>query len=67
MSRPNILLVMGDQRTPFMTSPYGHPSARTPAMEALAARGIVFQAIHQGPSGLDGNSFLPLVHGREEG
>lgn len=43
MDRPNILLVMADQMTPFMTSPYGHPAAQTPAMEALAAGGAVFE------------------------
>jgi len=43
MKRPNILMVMADQMTPFMTSPYGHPTAQTPAMEALAARGTVFE------------------------
>ena len=43
MNRPNILMVMADQMTPFMTSPYGHPVAKTPAMEALAAEGTLFE------------------------
>ncbi len=43
VTRPNILVVMADQMTPFMTGPYGHPVAQTPAMDALAAKGTVFE------------------------
>jgi choline-sulfatase len=40
--RPNILLVMADQMTPFMLAACGHPVARTRHMSALAERGVQF-------------------------
>ena len=42
MHKPNILVVMADQLAPHFTRAYGHPLVRTPAMEALAERGVRF-------------------------
>ncbi|MCL2884094.1 MAG: sulfatase-like hydrolase/transferase [Oscillospiraceae bacterium] len=39
---PNILLIMADQLTPFMLRAYGDQTCRTPNLDRLAARGIVF-------------------------
>jgi len=41
--KPNILLIMADQLTPLMTSPYGYEAAKTPNMQRLADEGILFQ------------------------
>jgi len=40
---PNILLLMSDEHNPRVSSPYGHPTVRTPHMERLAARGTLFE------------------------
>lgn len=42
----NILLVMADQLTPFMTGPYGDPVAKTPHLDRLAAEGVRFDAAY---------------------
>ncbi len=39
----NCLVLMSDEHNPFYTQPYGHPSVRTPAMQALAERGAVYE------------------------
>ena len=44
MHKPNILVVMADQLAPHFTGAYGHPLVRTPAMDALAERGVRFDA-----------------------
>src|SRR3712207_9318986 len=44
--RPNILLVVADQLVPFLTGAYGHPVVQTPNLDALAARGIRFDAAY---------------------
>jgi choline-sulfatase len=44
--RPNILLVLTDQLVPFLTGAYGHPVVKTPSLDALAARGIRFDAAY---------------------
>ncbi|MBC6406580.1 MAG: choline-sulfatase [Rhodobacteraceae bacterium] len=46
MRRPNIVVIMADQLAPQFTSVYGHPLARTPHMQALAARGMRFDAAY---------------------
>ena len=46
MDRPNILVVMADQLAPHFTGAYGHPLVRTPAMDALAERGVRFDAAY---------------------
>ncbi len=43
MRTPNILVVMADQLTAGALPPYGNKVARTPHINALAARGAVFQ------------------------
>ncbi len=44
MTQPNILIVMADQLAPHFTSTYGHPVVRTPHLDALAERGVMFDA-----------------------
>ncbi|MGR3838684.1 MAG: choline-sulfatase [Cognatishimia sp.] len=46
MSQPNILVIMADQLAPHFTGPYGHKVAKTPHLEALAARGMRFDAAY---------------------
>ncbi len=46
MTQPNILLVMADQLAPHFTSTYGHPVVKTPALDALAERGMRFDATY---------------------
>lgn len=43
MSKPNILLFMVDQLTSFVLSAYGGTVCKTPHIDALAARGVVFE------------------------
>ena len=46
-SRPNILLLMADQLTPFVLPAYGHMQrASTPHLDALAAGGVVFDSAY---------------------
>lgn len=40
--RPNLLILMADQLTPGVLSSYGGRVAKTPAIDALAAEGVVF-------------------------
>lgn len=44
--RPNILLIMADQMTPFMLEAYGHAGAKTRHLKALADRGVRFEAAY---------------------
>lgn len=46
MSRPNIVVVMADQLAPQFTGAYGHKIAKTPHLDALAARGMRFDAAY---------------------
>ena len=46
MSRPNILLLMSDQHPYAFTGCYGHETIRTPTMDDLARRGVVFDAAY---------------------
>jgi choline-sulfatase len=45
-SLPNIVFIMADQMTPFMTSPYGQKVARTPNLERLARGGALFESAY---------------------
>ncbi len=45
-SQPDILLVMADQLAPHFTSTYGHPLVKTPHLDALAERGVRFDAAY---------------------
>lgn len=44
--RPNILLLMADQLTPFVLGVYGHRRAITPHIDRLAAEGVVFESAY---------------------
>ncbi|WFE91309.1 choline-sulfatase [Roseibium porphyridii] len=46
MNRPNIVVVMADQLAPHFTGAYGHPVAKTPHLDALAKRGMRFDAAY---------------------
>lgn len=46
MRPPNIVVVMADQLAPHFVGAYGHALARTPHMDALAARGMRFDAAY---------------------
>lgn len=45
-SQPNIVLIMADQLAPHFTGAYGHPLVKTPHIDALAARGMRFDAAY---------------------
>lgn len=44
--QPNILVIMADQLAPQFTGAYGHKVAKTPHLDALAARGMRFDAAY---------------------
>ena len=44
--RPNIVVILADQLAPQFTSTFGHPIAQTPNLDALAARGMRFDAVY---------------------
>jgi choline-sulfatase len=44
--RPNILLIMADQLAPQFLGAYGHAVVRSPHIDALAARGVVFDSAY---------------------
>ena len=46
MTQPNIIVIMADQLSPHWTGTYGHPVAKTPHMDALAKRGMRFDAAY---------------------
>ena len=46
MKRPNIVVIMADQLAPHWTGTYGHRIVKTPHMDALAARGMRFDAAY---------------------
>ena len=46
VTRPNILVIMADQLAPHFTGVYGHKVAKTPHLDALAARGMRFDAAY---------------------
>ena len=41
--RPNILMIMADQLPAACLGTYGHPLVKSPYIDALAARGVVFE------------------------
>ena len=43
---PNIVLIMADQLAPQFTGAYGHPLVKTPHIDALAARGMRYDAAY---------------------
>jgi choline-sulfatase len=42
-SRPNILVIMSDEHNASVLGCYGNPVVRTPHLDGLAARGVVFE------------------------
>lgn len=46
MTQPNIVVIMADQLAPQFTGAYGHTVAKTPHIDALAARGMRFDAAY---------------------
>lgn len=46
MTQPNIIVIMADQLAPHFTGAYGHPVAKTPNLDALAKRGMRFDAAY---------------------
>ena len=46
MTQPNIVVIMADQLAPQFTGAYGHPIAKTPHLDALAGRGMRFDAAY---------------------
>ena len=39
-NRPNLLYILSDQHTPFVTGCYGDPLVQTPSLDRLAANSI---------------------------
>lgn len=44
--KPNIVIIMADQLAPHFTGTYGHKVVKTPNLDALAARGMRFDAAY---------------------
>ena len=44
--QPNIIVIMADQLAPHFCGTYNHPLVKTPHMDALAARGMRFDAAY---------------------
>ena len=44
--KQNILLIMVDQLTPFLTGAYGHSVVKTPSLDRLAQQGVRFDAAY---------------------
>ena len=44
--QPNILVIMADQLAPQFTGCYGHAVVKTPHLDALANRGMRFDAAY---------------------
>ncbi|CAD0183455.1 Choline-sulfatase [Ruegeria sp. THAF57] len=46
MNRPNIVVIMADQLAPHFCGAYGHATVKTPHIDALAQRGMRFDAAY---------------------
>jgi len=46
LKKPNIILFLCDQLTPFLTGTYGHPVVQTPNLDRLRKKGILFDAAY---------------------
>ena len=46
MKKPNIVVIMADQLAPHFCGAYGHPVVQSPNMDALARRGMRFDAAY---------------------
>lgn len=45
-NKPNMLVIMADQLTPFLLGAYGHPNIKTPNIDRLASNGTCFNAAY---------------------
>lgn len=63
MSRPNILLLMGDEHPVFYSGCYGHRSVKTPVIDELAGNGAVLDAAYC-PSPISAPSRAAMMTGR---
>lgn len=45
-AQPNILLIMTDEHTPFVSGAYGDPVAQTPHIDRLANTGVTFESCY---------------------
>ena len=61
--KPNVLLIIADQMNPLLTGLYGHPVVRTPHLNALAEKGVRFDAAYS-PCPLCAPARASLVTGR---
>lgn len=61
--RPNLLYIHSDQHNPRVTGCYGDPLVRTPNLDALAARGVVFEHAYC-PSPICVPSRMSMLTGR---
>ncbi len=61
--RPNILLIMADQLTPFLMGAYGDRVVQTPHLDRLAEEGVVFDAAYT-PYPLCAPARVALMTGR---
>lgn len=43
MGKPNVIVIMSDQHTPNVTACYGNKNVKTPNLDSLAGRGILFE------------------------
>ena len=61
--RPNLLYIHSDQHSPYVSSCYGDPLVETPHLDALAARGVVFDNTYC-PSPICVPSRMSMLSGR---
>ena len=61
--RPNLLYIHSDQHSPYVTGCYGDPLVETPHLDALAARGVVFDNTYC-PSPICVPSRMSMLSGR---
>jgi choline-sulfatase len=60
---PNILFIMADQMTPFLTGAYGHPVVQTPHLDRLVAAGVRFDSAYS-PCPVCGPARAALMTGK---
>ena len=62
-ARPNFLLIISDDLNDWITPMKGHPEAKTPALETIAARGVTFMNA-QSPAPLCNPSRTAFMSGK---
>jgi len=63
VSKPNVLLLMGDEHPVFMSGCYGHRTVKTPTIDRLAQSGVIFDAAYC-PSPICSASRAAMLTGR---